>query len=112
MKKYISHFWYAGGVKEFDTESGSVSDAPNLKWEETGFGSAWKQNGKWFVFHKDEESLILQHKHNIWRITPEYTVAMRGYFIFRNFRIRRNGKLVFSIWYKPKFLFLSLIDPT
>jgi len=25
MKKYISHFWYAGGVKEFDTETGSVS---------------------------------------------------------------------------------------
>lgn len=112
MKKYISYAWAVGGVKEFDTESGSVSNAPNLKREDTGFGSLWKQNGKWFVFYKDKESLILQHKQKIWRVTPEYTVSLRGYFILRNFRIRRNGCLVFSFWYKPKFLFLSLLDPT
>ena len=112
MKKYISHAWYAGGVKEFDTETGAVLNAPNIAWGETDFGSVWKQNGKWFVFHKDNESLILQYKNNIWRVTSEYTVSLRGYFIFRNFRIMRNGKLVFSIWYKPKYLFGGLVDPT
>lgn len=112
MKKYISHFWYAGGIKEFNTKTGSVSDAPDLEWGKTDFGSVWKQNGKYFVFHNDEESLILQQKNNIWRVTPDYTVSLRGYYFIRNFKIKYKGKKVFSIWYKPKGLFFWIIDPT
>ena len=115
MMKHISHFRASGGVKAFDTETGSVSAVSNVPRNKTAFGSLlWKQNGKWFAFHNDDESLILQQDKNIWRVTPEYTVSLTGYFPFRNFRIRRNGRLVFSIWYKPKFLFLvlALLDPT
>jgi len=112
MKKYISHYWHAGGVKEFDTETGTISNAPNITREETGFGSLWKQNGKWFAFHNDDTSFILQHKNNLWRVTPDYTVSLRAYILLRNFRIRHKGKTVFSIWYKPKDLFLCLVDPT
>ncbi len=62
MKKYISHAWIGLGVKEFDTETGAVLDAPHLTWQEAEFGSVWRQNGKWFAFHHDEASFILQHK--------------------------------------------------
>jgi len=112
MKKFISHAWYAGGVKEFDTETGVVASAPDKVWGSTGFGSIWKQNGKYFAFHRDNESLILQYKKNIWRLIPQYTVTLHGYYFFRNFRISHKGKLIFSIWYKPKGLFFWLIDPT
>ena len=112
MKKFIRHAWYAGGVKEFDTDTGSVVSAPGKKWESAGFGSIWEQNGKYFAFHRDNESLLLQHKKNIWRVTPEYTVTLRSYYFVRNFKIKHNGKVAFSIWYKPKGLFFWLIDPT
>ena len=112
MKKFICHAWLGLGVKEFDTEAGSVSDAPHIKPEKAEFGSLWRQNGKWFAFHNDEHSLILQHEQNIWRVTPDCTVSLRHWVIFRNFRIRHHGKRVFSIWYKLKFLFRSLPDPT
>lgn len=49
---------------------------------------------------------------NKWRVTPEYTVSLRGFYFIRNFRIKHQGKIVFSIWYKPKGLFFFLIDPT
>ncbi|MBN1665101.1 MAG: hypothetical protein JW943_16005 [Deltaproteobacteria bacterium] len=112
MNKYISHYWCAGGVKAFDTETGAVSDAPHIKPEDAAFGSVWKQNGKWFAFHNDEKSFMLQHKQKIWRVAPDYTVSLRVWVIFRNFRIRHHGKLVFPIRYKPKCLFFWLIDPT
>jgi hypothetical protein len=112
MKKYLSHYWHSGGVKEFDTVSGSVVNAINIKPEETGFGSLWKQNGKWFAFYSDEESFIFQHKHNIWRVTPEYSVSIRAYFLLRYFKIMLIGSVVFSILYKPKFLFIALLDST
>lgn len=112
MKKYIRHAWHAGGVKEYDTETGSVAPAPDIDWDSTGFGSIWKQNGKYFAFHRDNESLILQYKNNIWRVTPETTVELQSFYIFRNFRVIQKGKVIFSIWYKPKGLFFWLIDPT
>jgi hypothetical protein len=111
MNKYISHSWFAGGVKEFDTVTGQISNAPDMKWDETGFGSVWKQNGKWFAFHKDEQSLILQHKNHVWRLEPNTTVSLQGLF-FRKFIIKENGKIVFKIRYKPKGLLKSIIDPT
>lgn len=112
MKKYLSHFWWGLGVKEFDTVTGAVANAPDVRREDTPFGSVWKQNGKWFAFHHDDQSLLLQHRANIWRVTPDYSVSLRAWFILRNFNIRHQGKTVFSIWYKPKYLFLSLLDPT
>ncbi|MBN1663278.1 MAG: hypothetical protein JW943_06730 [Deltaproteobacteria bacterium] len=112
MKKCLSHFWWGLGVKEFDTDTGAVADAPHVRLEDTPFGSLWRQNGKWFAFHNDEHSLILQHKQKIWRVTPDYATSLRYWIIFRNFRIRHQGKRVFSIWYKPKYLFFWLIDPT
>ena len=111
MKKYISHSWHAGGVKEFDAETGKVSDAPGMEWGKTDFGSVWKQNGKWFAFHKDEQSLMLQHKKKVWRLQPNTTVSLQG-FLLRTFSIKENGKVVFKIRYKPKGLLLSVIDPT
>jgi len=112
MKKYISHYWHSGGIKEFDTVSGVVAKANHIKSEETAFGSLWKQNGKWFAFYCDEKSFLFQHKHNIWRVTSEHTVSIRAYFLLRCFKIMHNGSVVFSIWYKPKFLFIALLDPT
>ena len=44
MKKFISHAWHAGGVKEFDTDTGIVKSAPEIDWNSTEFGSIWKQN--------------------------------------------------------------------
>ena len=111
MKKFICHSWFAGGVKEFDTETGEVSDAPDMEWGKTGFGSVWKQNGKWFAFYKDERSLILQHKKNVWRLEPNTTVSLQG-LVIRTFVIKENGKIVFKIRYRPKGLLMSVIDPT
>jgi hypothetical protein len=112
MKKLISHVWFAGGVKEFDTETGRITGISDKEWGSTGFGSLWRQNGKVFAFYRDDESLLLQYKTNKWRVTPEYTVSLRGFYFIRNFRIKQQGKVVFSIWYKPKGLFFFLIDPT
>ena len=103
--------WYIGGVKKFDTETGKVSRAFFANRNETDFGVAWKQNGKWFVFHNDEQSLILQHKSKIWRVNPEYSVSIKGDRI-REFEIYKNNKKDFSIRYKPKGLLQQLIDPT
>ena len=112
MKKLISHAWFAGGVKEYDTETGRITGTSDKEWGSTGFGSLWRQNGKDFAFYKDDESLLLQYKTNKWRVTPEYTVSLRGFYLIRNFRIKHQDKVVFSIWYKPKGLFFFLIDPT
>lgn len=112
MKKYVSHAWYAGGVKEFDTETGSISSAPNKEWGKTDFGSVWRQNGKYYVFHRDEISLILQQGENVWRVTPEFKAELQAFVFFRNFKIKRNGKTVLSVWYKPKGMIFWLIDPT
>lgn len=112
MKKLISYSWYIGGVKEFDTETGSVSPAPKSEWGSTGFGSLWRQNGKIFALYRDDESLLLQHETYKWRLTPDYKVSWKPYFIFKNFKIKYQGNTVFSIWYIPKDLFFSLIDPT
>jgi hypothetical protein len=103
MKKHISHRLFARGVKEFDTETGEVSDAPEMEWGKTGFGSVWQQNGKWFAFHKDEQSLMLQHKKTIWRLQTDTTVTLQGLW-FRTFSIKENGKAVFKIRYIPKGL--------
>jgi len=112
MKKFISYAWYVGGVKEFDTETGSVAPATGIEWGKTGFGSIWRKNGKYFAFYRDDESLLLQYKHYKWRVTPEYKVALRGYYFVRNFKIMHNGLVVFSIWYGTNSLFFWLIDPT
>ena len=112
MKKLISHQWFAGGVKEFDTESGKVIGASDKEWGPTGFGSVWRQNGKDFAFYRDDESLLLQYRKSKWRPTPEFTVTLRGFYILRNFRVKHHGKVVFSIWYRPKYLFFFFIDPT
>ena len=112
MKKYISHAWYVGGVKEYDTDTGKIKGASDKEWGSTGFFSLWRQNGKFFAFYRDDRSLLLQNKTRKWRVIPEYTVSLKQYFIFRNFKIHQNGKEVFSIWYKPKGLFFFLIDPT
>ena len=112
MKKFISHKWYAGGVKEVDTNTGEVSSAPDKEWNETGFGSVWKQNGKYFIFYRDEESILLQQGRKKWRVIPEYTVILRGYFFVRNFKIFHQGKVVYSIWYKPSGVLFWLVDPT
>ena len=113
MKKFINHFWAVGGVKEFNTETGQISKSSEFDWMKApDWGSAWKQNGKWFIFHNDDTSLILQHKRNIWRINKENEIKLRHFFIIRNFKITKNGNTVFSIWYKPKYLFFWYIDPT
>ena len=112
MKKYISHAWYVGGVKEYDTDTGKIKGASDKEWGSTGFGSLWRQNGKLFAFYRDDCSLLLQNKTRKWRVIPEYTVSLKQYFIFRNFKIHQNEKEVFSIWYKPKGLFFFLIDST
>jgi hypothetical protein len=112
MKKHIRYFWHVGGIKEVDTESGSVVDIPTANEVDAQPGSVWKQNGKWFAFYKDDESWLLQHKNSKWRVTPEHSVSLRAWFLLRNFRIKRGGRLVFSIWYRPKYLFFFLIDPT
>jgi hypothetical protein len=111
MKKLISHLWYIGGVKKFDTETGKVSRAFFANRNETDFGAAWKQNGKWFVFHCDDQSLILQHENKIWRVNSENNVSIKGDQI-REFEIFKNEEKVFSINYKPKGLLQQLIDPT
>lgn len=112
MKMIISHAWFSGGVKEYDTDSGKIIGSSDKEWGSTGFGSIWRQNGKDFAFYRDNESLLLQHKTNKWRVSPEYSVSLRGIYFLRNFRIKHHGKVVFSIWYKPKDLFIFLSDPT
>jgi len=112
MKKLISHAWFAGGVKEYDTETGIITAKSEREWGSTGFGSVWRQNGKDFAFYRDDESLLLQYKTNKWRVTPDYSVSLRGFYVLRNFKVKHRGKVVFSIWYKPRGLFFFLVDPT
>lgn len=117
MKKYVDHLWFGDGVMQFDTETGAVAHAPCRVWGVSDFGTAWKQNGKWFIFHKDEKSFILQHKTNIWRITPDSEAGIKTYtvlgnFQIRNFRISHGEKPIFSIWYKPKHPFFVLAYDT
>ncbi len=111
MKKLISHLWYIGGVKKFDTETGKVSIAFLADRNKADFGTAWKQNGKWFVFHCDEQSLVLQHKNKIWRVDSNYNATLTGGRV-RKFEIFKHDKKVFSIKYKPKGLISRIIDPT
>lgn len=111
-KKLISHAWHTGGVKEYDIETGKIlSDSP-MEWGTTGFGSIWKQNGKVFALYHDDQSILLQCNTQKWRAIPEYTVSLTNLWILRNFKIQHQGKVVFSIWYKPKGLLFSRIDPT
>ncbi len=94
-KKIISHFGFIGGIREFDIETGQVCRAVLANRNDTKFGFAWKQNGKWFVFHSDEYSLILQHKDKIWRVNSDYKVRLKGDLI-RKFEIFRKDKKVFQ----------------
>ena len=112
MKKLISHKWYAGGVKEYDTETGRITGSSDAKWGTTGFGSLWHQNGKTFAFHRDDQSLLLQCGKLKWRVTKDYRVSLRKLLFIRNFRIWHDGKWVFSIWYIPSGLIFGLVDPT
>jgi len=99
-------------VNEVDTETGDVSSAAGKEWGETEFGSVWKQNGRYFIFYRDEESILLQQGNEKWRVIPEYTVILRGYIFVRNFKIFHHGKVVYSIWYKPSGVFFWLVDST
>lgn len=111
MKKYISYYWAAGGVVEFDTETGNVKPSADYEWMKAPhWGAAWKQNRKWFVLHFDEDSFILQNKKTKWRITSECKISLRQMFFLRNFKIILGNKIIFSIWYKPKYMFLSIFD--
>jgi len=112
MKKLISHAWFRGGVKEFDTQSGKITGSSKKDWGSTGFGSLWKQNGKVFAFYNDDQSLLLQCGTKKWRVNAEYTPHIKVFSILRNFQIFHQGEAVFSIWYVPKGLFFSVIDPT
>ena len=84
MKKFISHLWHSGGVFEFNSNTGTIVPTKEVEWNNTEFGSVWKQNGKYYVFHLDDGSLLLQHKSVKWRVTPEYKATLRAYFIVRN----------------------------
>jgi len=112
MIKYIDHYWAQGGVLELNTRTGSIQSTSKYKWQKAPhWGTAWEQNGRWFVLHNDNTSFILQNEKHIWRITSECEVSLRQKFFFRNFKIKIANETRLSIWYKPKYIFFSIIDP-
>jgi len=112
MKKLISHAWFAGGVREFDTTTGSVSEIKDVQWGTTSFGSLWVQNDKWFALYSDDESILLQQGKDKFRLTSNSSCSISNYYVLRNFVIYDNEEKVYSIWYRPKGIGFSIIDPT
>ncbi len=106
----IRHYWAAGGLREFDPASGSVS-MRRFRGEIDSWGSAWKQQGHWFVLWHDGDSLILQSGRRQWRLNSELTLDVTGHFR-RSFRIRARGELEFEFNYWFKGALWSRIDPT
>ena len=106
----IRHYWAAGGLREFDPDSGSVSNR-RRRGEPQGWGIAWKQRGRWFVLWHDDESLILQCGAKQWRLNNDVVLDVSGRFR-RSFRLRRSGEpdFEFSYWFKGALW--SQIDPT
>lgn len=111
MKKLLQHFWYIGGVRKLDTETGRVSRVFFANRDNTEFGSVFKQNGQWFAFYGDEESLILQHKNNIWRVNSNHSVSLTENQI-NKFEIYKLKKLVFSVEYERSWFLPQFINPT
>jgi len=113
MIKYIDHHWAEGGVLQFNTTSGSVQSTSKYEWlKSPHWGTAWQQKGRWFVLHNDNTSFILQTESQVWKLTPEHKLLLRDFFVFRQFRITRGSKLIFSIWYIPRYFYLQIADPT
>jgi len=112
MIKYIDHHWASGGVLEFDTVSGSVQSSTKYEWQNTpDWGTAWQHKGRWYVLHNDDESFILQTGGQTWRLTPKYSLTVRSFLFWRKFSISKNGQVLFSLWYIPKYFFFPVVDP-
>lgn len=112
MIKYIDHYWAEGGVIEFNTDSGSVKSDLKYEWlNAPDWGYAWKQKERWFVLHNDDSSFILQAGSESWRLSPDLNLSLRRLFMFRQFRIIKDSKLIFSLWYVPRYFYMPLLDP-
>ncbi|MDH5721179.1 MAG: hypothetical protein OEZ13_11290 [Spirochaetia bacterium] len=112
MIKYIDHHWAKGGVLEFDTISGTIQKTSKYEWMKAPhWGTAWKQNNRSFVLHNDKVSFIFQTKSQKWRLSPDLNLSLRRILFFRQFKIARDGKPVFSIWYIPRYFYMAFIDP-
>ena len=75
------------------------------------FGYVFKQNRKWFVFHCDDQSLILQHKKEIWRVNSKYSVHLHGDETKR-FDIFHDNRIVFSIEYIANWFLPQIFNTT
>ena len=105
----VQHYWAAGGLREFDTVSGTVS-MRRRTGETTDWGIAWKQRGRWFVIWHDGNSLLLQRGTLRWRLDNKVTVEVTGR-VRRCFRIKRNGRTEFEFSYWFRGAIWSGLDP-
>ena len=112
MIKYIDHHWAEGGVLEFNTDNGNIQSSSKYEWQKAPhWGTAWKQNNRWFVLHNDDTSFIFQTNSQAWRLNSELNLSLRSFLLLRQFRITKGGKPVFSIWYIPRYFYMPIVDP-
>ena len=111
MKIYLKHHWHAGGIREFDTETGAVGEKQTETVETNHWGFVWRQNSKWFAIRRDGDHLIFQHEKNIWPLTEPFRFQVTGV-IIRKFSIVSGTAMEFEIRYKPSNSILQFFDPT
>ena len=107
----LRHHWASGGVVEYDPTSGNVTARHSEIIEPVGWGSVWKQRGRWFGIWHDGDSLIFQCSQNRWKLTTEVTFRVIGRY-WRTFQITRNGNVEFQFSYWFRGAFAANFDPT
>ena len=107
----LRHYWAAGGLVDFDPETGVVATRLSKTARPDEWGSAWKQHGRWFSLWHDGSYLVFQYRREQWRLNTEVELRVHGKYR-RTFRIMRHGneEFRFSYWFKGTIM--AHIDPT
>ena len=107
----LRHYWAAGGIVDFDVDTGKVRRRLSKAALPDAWGFVWKQRGRWFCLWHDGQCLVLQHRQKQWRLNTEVELRVTGKFR-RTFRIMRQGQEEFRFAYWFRGTIFAHIDPT